>query len=233
MTFRRITMLLASKNPSKLREMKVLLGELPLELVPLDHLTPEPLGVVQDGQTFQENAIKKGRAAVQLAPLLTLADDAGLEVDALGGRPGVRSAHFAREYATDAENNAALLQALTEVEGPARSARFRCCLALFDPWCPASEAPIVAEGVCEGAIALRGRGAGGFGYDPLFLVQGQGGRTMAELPDEERTHISPRAAAVRALMPTLRALVFSKLHEVAALSDRTPSLLPRSDTEER
>jgi len=138
--------------------------------------------------------------------MLTLADDSGLEVEALGGRPGVRSARFAHDRATDAENNAALLLALAEVEEEHRQARFRCVLALVDPWAVPGAAPTIAEGTCEGSIAREARGAGGFGYDPLFVVKGRY-KTMAELRDEEKNAISHRALAVAALKPQLAALL--------------------------
>src|ERR1700710_968229 len=128
--------------------------------------------------------------------MLTLADDSGLEVDALGGVPGVRSARFAGERATDAENNAALLAALESLvtdpsgafAGESYKARFRCVLALVDPFLRDGE-PYFVEGVCEGEITRTPRGSGGFGYDPLFLVAGTG-KTMAELTEEEKNRVS-------------------------------------------
>ena len=148
---------------------------------------------------------------------MTLADDSGLEVDALGGRPGVRSARFAGEGATDGENNAALLDALGtvdrafagETETPT-TARFRCVIALVDPW--STGEPILAEGRCEGHVLREPRGSGGFGYDPLFLVEGSE-RTMAELTLEEKNRVSHRAKALVALRPTLVALIEKKLAE--------------------
>jgi XTP/dITP diphosphohydrolase len=147
---------------------------------------------------------------------LALADDSGLEVDALGGRPGVRSARFAHERATDAENNAALLRELENIEEGARGARFRCVLALVDPW-RESEA-LVAEGSCEGSIARAPRGNGGFGYDPLFVVAGHDGKAMAELSEADKNRVSHRARAVHALRGLLLKLVNERLDEAERIA---------------
>jgi XTP/dITP diphosphohydrolase len=147
---------------------------------------------------------------------LSLADDSGLEVDVLGGRPGVRSARFAHERATDAENNAALLRELENIEEQARGARFRCVLALANPWKEAEE--YVAEGSCEGVIARAPRGNGGFGYDPLFLVAGQEGRAMAELSEDDKNRISHRALAVRSLRKILIRIVNERLDEAERIA---------------
>jgi XTP/dITP diphosphohydrolase len=191
-----------------------------------DVLSPAP-HIVEDGATFEANAEIKGRAIAEATMMLTLADDSGLEVDALGGRPGVRSARFAGEKATDAENNAALLAAMSEIEEGARTARFRCVLALLDPWAEAGSAPIFAEGSCEGRIAREGRGAGGFGYDPLFLVAEAGGRAMAELADDEKNALSHRGRAAKALLPKLAAIVEARVLDVERVGQRRPSILDR------
>ncbi len=168
-----LTIVLATSNHGKLVELRALLADLPVQLRSAAELLGEQPKIVEDGATFEENALIKARAIARATRSLALADDSGLEVDALAGRPGVRSARFAHERATDAENNAALLRELSEVEEGARGARFRCVLALVDPW---QESDLhVAEGSCEGSIARAPRGSGGFGYDPLFLVSGQGG----------------------------------------------------------
>ena len=138
----------------------------------------------------------------------------------------MRSARFAHERATDAENNAALLAALADVDGAGRRARFRCVLALFDPFAPPARSPLFVEGRCEGVIAREGRGGGGFGYDPLFLVDGFDGRAMAELGDGDKDAVSHRGRAVRALLPLLREVVIARLHDVERVSDVRPSLLP-------
>ncbi len=224
----RITLVLASENPHKLREFRRLLAELPLDVVAPAQVLGAPLKVIEDGESFEENARKKGEAVAAATFALTLADDSGLEVIGLGGRPGVRSARFAHERATDAENNEALLAALADVEGAGRRARFRCVLALFDPFAPPHETPLFAEGRCEGAIARAARGGGGFGYDPLFLVDGHGGRAMAELADAEKDAASHRGRAVHELLPLLREIVLARLQDVERVSDLRPSLLPVS-----
>ncbi|HEY3257115.1 MAG TPA: non-canonical purine NTP pyrophosphatase, partial [Polyangiaceae bacterium] len=162
------------------------------------------------------NALLKARAIARATRLLALADDSGLEVDALSGRPGVRSARFAHERATDAENNAALLRELSEVAEGARSARFRCVLALVNPW---QESDVhIAEGSCEGSIARAPRGSGGFGYDPLFLVSGQDGKAMAELAESEKNRLSHRGKAVQALRAILLKLVNARLDEAERIA---------------
>jgi XTP/dITP diphosphohydrolase len=192
----RTTLVVATNNRAKIAELRELLRQLPVEVLGLSDVLPEPLSIAEDGATFRDNALKKAISAAAVVRTLTLADDSGLEVDALGGRPGVRSARYAGERATDAENNAALLAALADVEQGQRTARFRCVLALVDPFAPDGSEPIVTEAACEGSIAREPRGAAGFGYDPLFLVGGTD-RTMAELTDAEKNTISHRGGAVR------------------------------------
>lgn len=200
----RFSVLLATKNRGKLHELSALFGDLPIDLVSLSAALPNAPPVVEDGATFLDNALLKGRAGAEGATMVTIAEDSGLEVDAIGGRPGVRSARFAGESATDAENNALLLTTLDEVEDDQRAARFRCVMVLVDPWSP--EPPLVAEGRCEGTIAREPRGTGGFGYDPLFVVR-EKGTTMAELSDQEKNEVSHRARAAHALRPHLEALI--------------------------
>ncbi len=215
------TVVVASKNRNKLAELRALFEGLPVRLVMMeDVLRPVP-EVVEDGATFAENAAKKARAVAAASLALTLADDSGLEVDALDGRPGVRSARFARDRATDAENNAALITALgatldaTDVaSGEAFTARFRCALALVDPYANHGEGEVVvADGVCEGAITLAARGSCGFGYDPLFVVAGRG-KTMAELSEAEKNAVSHRARACQALRPLLARLIVERAEVV-------------------
>jgi XTP/dITP diphosphohydrolase len=176
------------------------------------------MSIAETGDTFEENATLKARAVCQATRLVSLADDSGLEVAALGGRPGVRSARFAHERATDAENNAALLAELEHVDNEERGARFRCVLALVSPF---SERVRTAEGTCAGSIARTPRGSGGFGYDPLFLVDGQGGRSMAELSEDEKNQVSHRGQAVRALKPLVIELVSELLDDAARFAART------------
>jgi len=197
---------LASQNRGKLVELRALLGDLPIDLVSLEAALPGRPQAIEDGVTFLDNARIKARAACAATMMVTLAEDAGLEVDALGGRPGVRSARYAGDGATDAENNAALLKALEEVEDDQRTARFRCVMVLIDPWSEGDQREVVAEGTCEGTVARQPRGGGGFGYDPLFVVTGFG-RTMAELGEEEKNRHSHRAKAAAALRPALEDLL--------------------------
>jgi XTP/dITP diphosphohydrolase len=204
-----LSIVLASNNAGKLAELAALLARLPVQLLSAREALGEVLHVVEDGETFEANAILKARAVCRATGMIALADDSGLEVTALGGRPGVRSARFAHERATDAENNAALLREMQDVEE--RSARFRCVLALVTPW---EDQPRIAEGTCNGSIARVPRGSGGFGYDPLFIVEGMDGRSMAELDEAEKNRISHRGRAVRALRDVLMDVINARLDEV-------------------
>ncbi len=206
-----LTLVLASSNDGKLAELRSLLADLPVQLVSVRDVLGEHLNVVEDGDTFEANAMLKATAASRATCLVAVADDSGLEVDALGGRPGVRSARFAHERATDAENNAALLRELEELDDGGRRARFRCVLALVTPW--ALDRARTVEGRVEGRIARDPRGSGGFGYDPLFVVEGQDGRAMAELSESEKNAVSQRARAVRALRPLVLELLSAQLDE--------------------
>jgi XTP/dITP diphosphohydrolase len=211
-----LTIVLATSNHGKLLELRALLADLPVQLRSAAEVLGEQPSIVEDGATFEANALIKARAIAQATRTLALADDSGLEVDALGGRPGVRSARFAHERATDAENNAALLRELSNFEEGARSARFRCVLALVDPWHESDEH--VAEGSCEGSIAHAPRGSGGFGYDPLFLVSGQGGKAMAELSEAEKNLVSHRGRAAQALRAILLRLINERLDEAERIA---------------
>jgi XTP/dITP diphosphohydrolase len=210
-----LTIVLATTNHGKIVELRALLGDLPIQFLSVAEVLGEPLSIVEDGATFEANALIKAHAVARATRTLALADDSGLEVDALGGRPGVRSARFAHERATDAENNAALLRELEHIEG-ARSARFRCVLSLVNPWQESEQH--VAEGSCEGSIARAPRGNGGFGYDPLFIVAGQDGKAMAELSEAEKNRISHRARAVHALRSILIRLVNDRLDEAERIA---------------
>jgi XTP/dITP diphosphohydrolase len=208
------SLVVATTNHGKLEELRALLVGLPFTIYALDDVLPKKLTVVEDGKTFADNAIKKAKAFAAATMMLTLADDSGLEVDALDGAPGVYSARYAHERATDAENNAHLLAALDahrerdEAPEATYTARFRCVLALVDPYANDGEARTV-EGVCPGAITRTPRGSGGFGYDPLFLVEGTS-LTMAELPADEKNRVSHRARAVLALRPVLQAVAVQR-----------------------
>ncbi|MBX3207698.1 MAG: RdgB/HAM1 family non-canonical purine NTP pyrophosphatase [Labilithrix sp.] len=202
------SLVVATNNRGKLEELRHLLADMSVEVLSIQDVSKKPIHVVEDGDTFEANAIKKAREVAAATMMLTLADDSGLEVDALGGAPGVRSARFAGERATDAENNAALLAALDELTIDAAgtrtsdiNARFRCVLALVDPFVNDGE-PRVVEGTCAGKITRTPRGSGGFGYDPLFLVDGAD-KTMAELSEDEKNRVSHRALAARGLRKLL------------------------------
>jgi XTP/dITP diphosphohydrolase len=214
-------MVVATNNVGKLAEFRELLADLPVDLLGLAEVVPELQPVMEDGATFEQNAAKKARAVADAALMLTLADDSGLEVDVLQGAPGVRSARYAGERATDAENNAALLRALEEVTEEARTARFRCVLCLVDPWEPGGPSTTTVTGTCEGKIARSGRGAGGFGYDPLFVVSG-GTRTLAEFSDQEKNAISHRGNAVRALRARLQSILEERARTAERISYSGP-----------
>ena len=190
-------LLIATSNMGKVREYQALLRDLDAELTwPLrENLQME---VEETGDTYAENARLKAEAYAASSGLWTLADDSGLEVDALGGAPGVRSARYAGEAASDRERYRLLLERLAGTPPEKRSARFRCVIALASPagrvW--------FREGSCEGVITAVASGEGGFGYDPVFCVP-ELGCTMAELPQEEKNQISHRARAARGIVSLL------------------------------
>ena len=196
----------ATRNPGKLVELRQLLPE--IEVLDIDEAArrigraiPE---VEEDARTFAGNAIKKAREVSAATELPSLADDSGLEVDALGGAPGVWSARYAGAGANAATNNAKLLAALGGVRPERRTARFQAVLALADVAGPLGDEIISARGVCEGLILDAPRGTGGFGYDPLFLLPDRG-QTMAELGAELKGEVSHRARAMHAIKPRLLA----------------------------
>lgn len=192
----------ATRNAGKLRELRELLSGLPaLELLSLDDFPNAPAELPETGDTFAENAQSKALAALQATGLAALADDSGLEVDALDGRPGVRSARYAGSDATDAERVAKLLQELSAVPDARRSARFRCVIALVTPERP--DLAELREGCCEGTILRAPRGDQGFGYDPVFFVPALG-RTFAEVSGSEKHRHSHRGRAMDAMAELLR-----------------------------
>jgi XTP/dITP diphosphohydrolase len=201
----------ATNNAGKIAELQQLLSDLPLQWLRISDITGASFSVVEDGQTFEANAILKAEAACRATGFMALADDSGLEVDALAGHPGVRSARFAHEHASDEENNTALLRALHGVDERQRTARFRCVLVLVTPY---GGSPLLAVGSCEGSIARQPHGQGGFGYDPLFLVKGCDGRTMADLAPQEKNRLSHRAQAVRNLRPLLNELILNSIAQL-------------------
>jgi XTP/dITP diphosphohydrolase len=186
----RITLVIATRNPGKFNEIAALLQGVDALLVPLDRVGPIPLPP-EGGQSFQENAWRKAEAVARGSGQLALADDSGLEVDALGGQPGVFSARFGGSHTTDAERNALLLELLKGVAPGRRTARFRCVVAIAEPAGPVR----LAEGICEGRVALEPRGSHGFGYDPVFEIPSLG-KTFAELDPEIKNRLSHRAQAM-------------------------------------
>jgi XTP/dITP diphosphohydrolase len=195
----------ATTNRGKLAELRQLVAALPLEVVSIEELRPG-WHVEETGASFIENATLKAVAAARATEAWALADDSGLEVDSLGGAPGVRSARYAEARAGEQQssaNNEKLLRALAELPAAPRSARFRCALALASP----AGDLIKVEGVCEGRVITHPRGTGGFGYDPLFEPTGLGGATMAELPSADKNRISHRGRAFAALLPRLATIV--------------------------
>jgi XTP/dITP diphosphohydrolase len=189
---------LASANSGKQREFAALLAPHGIELLLQSTLGIE--SIEETGSSFVENALLKARHAAARSTLPALADDSGLEVDALAGAPGVRSARFAGEDVSDGDNNALLLKRLKGVPAPLRTARYRCVLALVRS--AADPAPLLAEGLWEGRIALAPLGAGGFGYDPLFLPADRSG-SAAQLSAADKNSISHRGRALQALMKAL------------------------------
>lgn len=183
-------LVLATKNRGKVAEFAAFLAPLGIHVVALSDYQGAP-DVCEDGATFEENAIKKARAAAAFTREIALADDSGLEVDFLGGQPGVLSARFAGCPGDDAANNAKLLKLLEGVPWEKRTARFRCVIAIATP---AGEV-YTAEGTCEGYIGFDPRGEGGFGYDPLFYVPAEG-KTFAELDMATKNRISHRGHAL-------------------------------------
>jgi XTP/dITP diphosphohydrolase len=196
----------ATKNAGKLRELRHLLAPLGLDVLGLGELAGAP-DVVEDGATFEDNALKKAREIALWSGKLTIADDSGLEVDALDMRPGVHSARFAGEHGSSQANIDRVLAELRPLTRPQGgfAARFRCVLAMVDP---RSGRVHTTSGACEGSIAPEARGTHGFGYDPIFVVNEAGttgdGRTMAELSVDEKAAVSHRAKAMRLLVPVLQ-----------------------------
>jgi XTP/dITP diphosphohydrolase len=222
-----IDLLFGTTNDGKLRELRRLVAGLPVRVLsPADLGRPLP-EVVEDGDTFRANAEKKASEYARLAGTWALADDSGLAVDALGGEPGVRSARWAEDdalasaacalpgfaarelgpeaarAARDQANNVRLLRELEGLPAARRGAGYVAVLALARP---GGAIHAAVEGRCRGRIALVPRGSGGFGYDPLFEPEAGGGRTMAELPPEEKDALSHRGAAFRLLRPVLAAV---------------------------
>jgi XTP/dITP diphosphohydrolase len=196
-------LLVATRNPGKMDEVKSLLGGLNIFIYSLADLGISE-EVVEDLPSFRENAIKKATSYARLSGKLTLADDSGLEVDALNGRPGVRTARFGGPDLNPEERYRYLLELMSDVSADARSARFHCVVAL------ASRDKLVgfAEGICEGVIALEPKGHKGFGYDPIFFLP-ELNLTMAQLDSKEKQLVSHRGKAIRKIIPLLQAVVLN------------------------
>jgi XTP/dITP diphosphohydrolase len=191
-------LVLATGNAGKLREMREILAPWRVDVRALSEFTAD--SAEETGLTFVENALLKARFAAQVSGLPAIADDSGLEVDALHGAPGIYSARFAGPAADDASNNALLLRELAAVEAAGRTARYRCAMA-FLRW-PEDPAPVIAQAAWEGRIGHSARGTGGFGYDPLFFVD-DGARTAAELDPAEKNQRSHRGQALHGLVAAL------------------------------
>ncbi len=195
-------LVIATANAGKLRELRAILAGLPFKVV-----SQSALGVVapeETGSSFLANALLKARHASAVTGAAALADDSGLEVDALGGAPGIHSARYAGAAADDAANNAKLLAALEGLPTVKRRARYRCVLVYVDG--PEDPAPLTAEGVWEGYVLGAPRGAGGFGYDPYFWLP-ELEATAAELDPDEKNRLSHRGKALLALREQLRTRV--------------------------
>ena len=195
-----VRLAIASKNLHKLREIRAICADWPVEWVTVETHEGTWPDVEEPHDTYLRNALDKARAVALALGVPAVADDSGLEVDALGGAPGVRSARYAGPGATDHQNRRQLLAALKGIPGSGRSARFRCVTAVA--WPDGRE--VHAEGLCEGTLATKERGSGGFGYDPLFVPEGRD-RTMAELGPAEKDRVSHRGRAFRALAALLAA----------------------------
>ncbi len=193
-------LLVATRSAHKLRELREVLDLPRTDLVSLDDLGLEG-DPVEDGATFETNAAIKARFGARASGLPTLADDSGLEVAALDGGPGVRTRRYAGPIATDADNNAKLLEALGDVPSHRRGARYVCVLAFVRH--PGDPVPVLAQGEWRGTLLPAPRGAGGFGYDPLFWVEAHG-KSAAELPAALKNRLSHRARAAAALAQALR-----------------------------
>jgi XTP/dITP diphosphohydrolase len=193
------SLLLGTRNPGKIQEIKLILGDVPLDLCSLKEF-PHIAVAEENEDTYAGNAIAKAQFYARATGLPALADDSGLEVDALGGAPGVLSARYAGEHATDADRRSLLLSELAKRGSDHRRARFVCAIAIASAM---GEILNLSEGICEGTITFAPRGTSGFGYDPLFVPDGYD-LTFAELSDEAKNRISHRARALMKLRDRLR-----------------------------
>jgi XTP/dITP diphosphohydrolase len=199
-----IDLLVATTNPGKFSEVREFLDKLPLRILSLRDWENPP-AIIEDGATFEENALKKARTMARFSGLMTLADDSGIEVDALGGAPGVYSARYGGEEGNDDKNNEKLLRMLKDVPYEKRTARFVCALALCVPAVDAMKEWLVRES-CEGRIAFALEGSNGFGYDPLFFYPSLG-KTFGQIDRETKSLVSHRGKALKKLAEILPNLV--------------------------
>jgi len=196
--------IVASRNSGKIGELQKLLSPLQIKILSLDDF-PEAQEVEEDGETYRENAVKKARAVVEVTGKMALADDSGLEINALQGKPGINSARFAGPGATDHEKNLKILQLLEKVPDDERGATFVCNVAIAGP----GGLLKVVEGSCRGAIIREPRGGGGFGYDPLFIPFGYN-QTFAELLPEVKNRISHRGRALEKAALFLEGYIYNE-----------------------
>jgi XTP/dITP diphosphohydrolase len=193
-----IDLLVATTNAGKLAEVRAFLQNLPLNIVSLEDLLTWPK-VIEDGRSFEENALKKARTLCEYSGYYTLADDSGLEVDALNGAPGIYSARYGGAEGDDNKNNQKLLEQMKSVPQENRGARFVCALALCAPH---GDGEWITRAVCEGTIAFECRGENGFGYDPLFFYPPLG-TTFGEIDRETKAQVSHRGKALKKLADAL------------------------------
>ncbi len=195
-------LVVATKNEGKVREFRKIMRDLPVEIVSLKHF-PDLPDIIEDGRTFEENALKKARALAIFTKDVAIADDSGLVVDALSGSPGVLSARYSGEGATDLKNNLKLLNDLKGVHLKDRGAAFKCAIAVVAP----DGFEEVVTGECIGTVGFEMRGNEGFGYDPLFIPNGFD-KTFAELGMEIKNRISHRFRAITAIRPVLEKIFY-------------------------
>ena len=199
-----IKLLVATTNPGKFAEVKDFLRQLPFEVLSLSDLATWPR-IIEDGATFEENALKKARSLAEYSGYLTLADDSGLEVDALNGAPGIYSARYCGEEGNDKKNNEKLMHELREISEEKRTGRFVCALALCAPKSHGMKEWTVRDS-CEGRISFELKGENGFGYDPLFFYPSLG-KTFGEIDRAIKATVSHRGKALKKLAEMLPSLV--------------------------
>ncbi|HXV82062.1 MAG TPA: XTP/dITP diphosphatase [Candidatus Binatia bacterium] len=193
-------LLVGTTNPGKLAEVRTFLQNFPVQIISLHDLGRWP-EIVEDGTTFEENALKKARTLAEFFDMLALADDSGLEVDALNGEPGIYSSRYGGEEGNDEKNNEKLLNALKDVSEEERTARFVCALMLCAPKSQSAKQWIIRES-CEGRIAFNPKGQNGFGYDPLFFYP-PFGKTFGQIDRETKATVSHRGKALKKLVHIL------------------------------